>query len=83
MPQIDVEIDDFLSNCDKWDIKEIIKCLIEDGHIDSSQIPTESKPLHLSCSEMIYEDALDKLKGKWNSLSKEDEEIILKISNKL
>jgi hypothetical protein len=79
MPSVDIDIDDFLSDCDKYDIKELIKALTEDGHIPPIK---EEKEIKVSYPESVYQNALNKLMDKWNRLSKEDEEIILKIANK-
>lgn len=79
MPSVNIDIDDFLSDCDKYDIKELIKALTEDGHIPPIK---EEKKSNISYPESVYQNALNKLMNKWNSLSKEDEETILKISNK-
>ena len=78
---IHVDVDDFLNACDKHHIHEIIEALIEDGHLPKSvlgKIDVNGS----SVSEYEYEKALETLKGKWNRLSPEDEETILKIAKK-
>jgi len=84
MPYIDVDIDvdDYINACDTHDIKEIIELLIEHGHIKKSAIEPEIKS-SIGIDEQGYEDALDKLSGKWNMLSREEEVQILKIANRL
>lgn len=82
MPEVDIEVDDFLSNCSSWDRKEIINALVEDGYIKPAQLEEEDNTLKVSCVESTYQEALSKLMSKWNCLSKEDEETILKIANK-
>jgi len=32
--EVDISIDEFLSECDSGDIKELIDALIEDGHLN-------------------------------------------------
>lgn len=82
MPYIDVDVDDCINACDTRDIKEIIELLIEHGHIKKSAIKPGIKS-SIGIDEQGYEDALDKLSGKWNMLSKEEEVQILKIANRL
>lgn len=76
---VDVDVDDFLSSCDSSDIEEIIDALVEDGHIKPSQIIHEPD---MSAPEQLFEEALDKLHGKWNRLTKEEEQIIMLLANK-
>jgi hypothetical protein len=82
MPYIDfdVDIDDFLSACSSSEIKELITALIDDGHLPESI--SEFKTSNVSISESEYEDALGKLHGKYYTLSKEEEETIIKISKR-
>ena len=75
----DVDVDEFLSTCGQREIKELIKKLVKEGHIKKSDILNETK---MSSGEQVYENKLDKLHGMWNRLSKEDEEIIIKIADK-
>lgn len=81
MPYIDVEIDEFLDSCSKREIQQIINVLIKDGWINKSDTEPEDSKFRGS-DEKIYEEALKKLHGKWNVLTKEEEEIILKISKR-
>lgn len=76
---IDIDVDEFLSACDRSKIEEIIDSLVEDGHIKPSQIIYDSR---MSAPEQLFEDALVKLHGKWNSLTKEEEQIIMLLANK-
>ncbi len=77
---VSVDVDDFLSACDKHEIDEIIDALEEDGHIKPSQ--RISKPDGLSAPEALFEEALTKLHGKWNQLSKSEEEILMAIAKR-
>ena len=77
---IDIDVDEFLSSCDRSEIDEIITALIDDGYISKSAIKKNNNGL---CpAEQIYEDKLTKLHGVWTRLSKEDEETIVKIADK-
>lgn len=76
---INVDVDDFLSACDRREIEEIIDALVEDCYIKPSQIIHKST---ISAPEQLFEDALDKLHGKWNQLSKSEEEIIMALAKR-
>lgn len=74
----DIDIDYFLSTCSKSDIQEIIQVLVENGWLKPSA--TDESPR--GYDEQVYEDSLKKLHGKWNRLSKEEENQILKIAKR-
>jgi hypothetical protein len=80
MPQVDIEINDFLSNCGRFDIQELKEALVEDGWIKQSRIEADDRPR--GYDEQTFEDALEKLHGKWNRLTKKEEEQIIKIANR-
>jgi hypothetical protein len=76
---IDVDVDEFLSSCSSIEIDEVIDYLIEMEHIKPSQ-----KGDYGSCSmpEKEFEDTLSKLHGKYQSLTKAEEEIITAIAKR-
>lgn len=76
--KIDIRVEEFLDECNFKEIKEVINYLKKDKLIPEI-ICDEDK---LSVPEIEYEDGLNKLHGKWNRLSKEDEELIKSIANK-
>ena len=78
---VNIDIDDFLNACSKRDIDEIIDSLIENGHLKDSDRVTD-KRMQISAPEQIFEEAINKLHGKWNRLSKEEEIILMTIANK-
>lgn len=72
------EIEYFLDKCDDVDIELIIEQLISRGHL-----PTSVKQmLQASAGELHFEQALSKIHGKWNQLSAEEEDSIIKISKR-
>lgn len=77
---IDIDVDDFLSACNSSEIKELIQALVDDGHLPESI--SEFKTNNVSISESEYEDALGKLHGKYHTLSREEEQAIIKISKR-
>jgi len=76
---VDVEVNDFLDECNSFEIEEIIDYLIETGHINKSAV--NDYYTDQSVTEIEFEDALKKLQGNWNRLSSDDEATILKIAN--
>lgn len=77
---INVDPEEFLSACDTRETEELIDALIEGGYLKKNCRPSYDESY--SPSESFYQEALDKLNGKWNMLTKEEEELILKIANR-
>jgi replication initiation and membrane attachment protein DnaB len=69
--EIEVDVDDFLSACSDSEIKELVQALKDDGHLDEGEDNND------------FDIALRKLAGNGWRLTKEDEETILRISNKI
>jgi hypothetical protein len=69
--EIEVDVDDFLSACSSSEIKELVQALKEEGHLDEGELDND------------FDIALRKLAGNSWRLTKEDEETILKIANKI
>lgn len=79
---IDIDIDEFLQSCSRWEIKDVIRYLKSNNFIsEDNQDVFNLKPL--SPTEQEFETALRKLHNRWNMLSHEDEEKILTIAKKL
>ena len=86
MPFFDFSVDEcisvheFLEACNSSEKEDLIESLIEDGYLKKNCRPV-SNELY-SAPESMYEEALQKLNGKWNMLTREEEELILKIANR-
>lgn len=80
--EVEVDVDYFLSSCNSSEIKEIIQALVNDGYLPKSVLGIENGNNSNGVAELEFEDALDKLHGKWNVLSREEEEAIIKISKR-
>lgn len=74
-----VEVDEFLDDCDASEIDEIIQWLNDKGHLRPTHVDKSSE---VSASESLYMEALDKLYTKWNLLSKFEEETILNLAKR-
>ena len=73
---IEIDLDDFLSECNSGDIEELIEALIERGELEMKDFVNSPR---MSASEQTFEEHLSSISGKWNQLTQEEEEIILKI----
>jgi L-arabinose isomerase len=88
MPYIDLDIEvyEFVRACSKRDIKELIKELVEEGHLpkdlyyENGEVKKEIS--RKTNSELEFADKLDKLKEKYFSLSQEEELSLNNIFNK-
>lgn len=86
MPFFDFSVDEcisvheFLEACDTLEKEDLIESLIEDGYLKKNCRPVPNELY--SAPESMYEEALQKLNGKWNMLTREEEEIILKIASR-
>jgi hypothetical protein len=69
--EIEIDVDEFLSSCSSSEITELVKALKDDGHLDEGE------------SNNDFDIALRKLAGNSWRLTKEDEETILRIANKI
>lgn len=84
---IDIEPSEYLDMCSYSDIKELIGELVDAGHLPPSIknmiSKKDKKERGFHPSEAIYEEAVDKLHGKYINLTQEEEETIIKIANRL
>lgn len=79
MASIDFDIDDIMDSLDSWEKQELADELYEDGYA-----PKQLARIHPN-DEYIsnFDEQVGKLIGNSWRLSKEDEETILRITNKL
>lgn len=86
MPSIDIEVDEFVWSCSKYDIKELIKVLVENDHLPkelyNKKGEVKSEMIRKTANEIEFSEKLDLLKGKYFSLSQEDELTLQTIINK-
>jgi len=79
MADIDIDVDDYLNCCTNYEIQEVIEWLIENEEIPN----INSKQENVSgVDEQEFQDALIKLRTKWNMLSNEDTSFIVKLASK-
>ncbi len=71
---VDVDVDDFVSACNKKEIQELIDTLIEDGHLPQSVSKDYNE--NRSTLETDFVGKMDQLKEKYYRLSQEDEKTL-------
>ena len=73
----DVDVNEFLEDCDSYEIDNVIDWLKEKGHIKDTHIDRQ-----VCATELEFIEALDKLCTKWNVLSKEEETFIVNLAKR-
>jgi hypothetical protein len=82
MPYMNVDVDDFLCDCSRSDIKTIIKYLIEDGYEEDMIVALKSNLIKIQLSTEL-DEYLTKIYNSQIQLTVEEENIIKQIANKL
>jgi len=78
---IDIDVDEFIAACNGRDIEQLIDALIDSGDL-KQDCREDFKDYNYSISEAHFVEAVDKLRSRWNMLTSEEEETILKIVNR-
>jgi hypothetical protein len=76
---VEIEPEEFLSNCSDSEIEEIINYLLEEGHLDGEPITSKE---HHNDLDVEWSGYISKLKNSRLLLSNEDEETIKRIASK-
>ena len=81
MPDFSIEVspDEFVNSCHKREIKELIECLQEEGHIKGNLHPLDSSNI----LDDEWFEVCDKLNDSRLRLTLEEEETIKKIASRL
>jgi hypothetical protein len=77
----DVSVKNFVGKCSSEEIHELIYYLIDRGDLIKDGVSI-NEYIVKSDEEQNYENALQKLHGKWNMISKLDMSIIIELSKK-
>lgn len=70
--------EEFINDCSPREIEELIDALVDDGYV----IRRKGSHKKNSVPEDIFEKELNKLHGRWNMLTTEEENLIYKITNR-
>ena len=71
---VDIDIHEFISECSKREIKELIDELVIHGHISKSAVKQPDKDTGVL--ESFFIEKIEKLKEKYYRLSQEDEKTL-------
>jgi len=77
---VEVDIEDVLWSMGDRDKQKLVDELYDEGFTPKELKKKENPPV--SVSESFFNEALDKLRGKWNMLTEEEETIIINISKR-
>lgn len=80
--EIDIEPYEFVSECSKREIVELIECLVEEGHISRSAVISIETDRNKNLLDEEWDVITDKLNQNRLMLSNEEEELIRKISKR-
>jgi polyhydroxyalkanoate synthesis regulator phasin len=78
---IDLEVYEFIDECSKSEINELIDELIERGHLNKNS-KGPGKPNQYTLIEETHRDYCDVLANSYHRMSKEDEDTIMNIAKK-
>ena len=80
---IEIEPWEYISECTRSEINELIGTLIEDGHLDIFNGKAKQKKVGNNVMDIEWEELVIKIKNSKHLLSNEDENTIIEISKKL
>jgi hypothetical protein len=77
---VDVDVDDFMYQCNNREIKEVIEYLIEEGHIEPKQVVRSNASLSLI--EYEFNEMLQKIQENRLRLTFEEDALLKKIADR-
>jgi hypothetical protein len=83
MAEIDIEPWEYVSECSRREIDDLIETLIEDGHLDRFNGKTVPNKQGGSVMDLEWDELITKIRNSKHLLSNEDESRIIDIANKL
>lgn len=80
---LEIEPYEFVDACSRRELKNLIDHLVDEGHISKEQGMNKSSGVtNPNTNDLIYFESLDALVGVRHLLSNEEEEYIIKLSDK-
>jgi hypothetical protein len=80
---IDIEPWEYISECTRSEIEDLIESLVEDGHLDSFNGKIKPKKEGATVMELEWDELITKIRNSKHLLSNDDESRIIEIANKL
>jgi hypothetical protein len=77
---VDVDVDDFMYQCNNREIKEVIEYLIEEGHIEPQQVVGSNTSTSLL--EYEFNEMLQKIQENRLRLTFEEDALLKKIADR-
>ena len=78
---VDIDVDEFVDNCDSREIKELVEYLREEGHLD--ECDDDAPDEQMSVLDLEWAQVIGKISGRARlQLTNEEEDIIKKIANR-
>ena len=74
-----IDVCDFYCECNKYEIQQLIKYLIEDGHISEDQLEINEE---LSLSEWEFDKTITKIADNRLRLTAEEDALLKKIADR-
>lgn len=81
--EIDIEPWEYIAECSRREIDDLIETLIEDGHLALFNGKAIPKKEGSNVMDIEWDEMLTKIRNSKHLLSNEDESIIINIANKL
>jgi hypothetical protein len=75
---VDIDVDDFISNCSEREIKELITTLKDNGHLSNDFLINEK----MSFLEESFVTKMGELSTQYTRISLDDEEVLEKLFKK-
>ena len=81
--EIDIEPWEYIAECSRREIEDLIESLVEDGHLDSFNGQVKPANVHNSLLDDEWSETLNKLRDSRHLMSSEDEQRIVDVAKRL
>jgi hypothetical protein len=80
---VDIEPWEYISECTRSEIEDLIESLVENGHLDLFNGKVKPKKDGATVMELEWDELMMKIRNSKHLLSNDDESRIIEIANKL
>lgn len=81
--EIDIEPWEYIAECSRREIEDLIESLVEDGHLDSFNGKVKPKKEGATIMELEWDELITKIRNSKHLLSNEDEQRIIDVAKRL